>query len=88
MKIAEIMPLYKSKARDSLTNYRSISLLPTTSKLLEKIIYKRLYSFLKKHSIIKKSIQVQKGTFMPITITELVGEILKSREQKKQTLSF
>ena len=53
MKIAEIIPLYKSKARDSLTNYRLISLLLTISKLLEKIIYKRLYLFLEKtHSII------------------------------------
>ena len=48
MKIAEIMPLYKSKARNSLTNHRPIPLLLTISKLLEKIIYERLYSFLEK----------------------------------------
>ena len=48
MKIAEITPLYKSKARDSLINYRPILLLLTISKLLEKIIYERL--ILKKNS--------------------------------------
>ena len=48
MKIAEIMPLYKSKAKDSLTYYRPISLLLIISKLLEKIIYRRFYLFLEK----------------------------------------
>ena len=33
MKIAEIMPLYTSKARDNLTNYRTISLKSQLSKM-------------------------------------------------------
>ena len=48
MKIAEISLLYKSKVMDSLANYRPISLLTTMSKLLDKIVYKRVYSFLEK----------------------------------------
>ena len=48
MKLAEVIPLYKRKEHDKVINYRPISLLITISKLLEKIIYKRLYSFLEK----------------------------------------
>ena len=46
MKLAEVVPLYKSKETYLLNNYRPISLLITISKLLEKIMYARTYSFL------------------------------------------
>ena len=46
MKLAEIIALYKSKDRELCSNYRPISLLITISKILEKIVYKRVYSFL------------------------------------------
>ena len=46
MKIAEVVPLYKGKSRYEVENYRPISLLLTISKLLEKLIYSRVYDFL------------------------------------------
>ena len=46
MKLAEVVPLYKGKEHYLETNYRPISLLTTISKILEKIIYQRVYSFL------------------------------------------
>ena len=46
MKLAEIVPLYKGKEHYLETNYRPISLLTTMSKVLEKIVYKRVYAFL------------------------------------------
>ena len=36
LKLANIIPIYKSKNKELLNNYRPISLLPTVSKLLEK----------------------------------------------------
>ena len=49
MKKADIVPLYKSKDKQECSNYRPISLLITLSKLLEKIVYKRVYQFLEKN---------------------------------------
>ena len=46
MKLAEVVPLYKGIEHYLETNYRPISLLTTISKILEKIIYKQVYSFL------------------------------------------
>ena len=46
MKLADIVPLYKLKEKYLETNYRPISLLTTMSKLLEKIVYVRVYEFL------------------------------------------
>ena len=40
MKTAKVIPIYKSKARDDFSNYRQISILPTVSKILEKIVHK------------------------------------------------
>lgn len=54
MKIAKIIPLFKSGTRQQINNYRSISLLPSFSKLLEKLIHKLLYSFLQMHDILYK----------------------------------
>ena len=51
MKVAEIIPLYKGKEEDQVINYRPVSLLMTISKILEKIIYNRLFKFLTKHNI-------------------------------------
>ena len=55
MKLAEVIPLYKGKEHNTVINYRPISLLITMSKLLEKIIYKRLYLFLEKNKILFES---------------------------------
>ena len=46
LKLAKIIPIYKSKNKELLNNYRPISLLPTVSKLLKKIVHKRLYNFI------------------------------------------
>ena len=46
MKLAEVIPLYKNKERCYESNYRPISLLSTISKILEKIVYSRVYEFL------------------------------------------
>ena len=50
LKLAKIIPIYKSKNKELLNNYRPISLLPTVSKLLEKIVHKRLYNFINTHA--------------------------------------
>ena len=46
MKIAKVIPIYKSGNRSHFNNYRPISILPTFSKILEKIIAKKLVTFL------------------------------------------
>ena len=46
MKLAEVVPLHKGKARFKVENYRPILLLLTISKLLEKLMYSLVYDFL------------------------------------------
>ena len=76
MKVVEVVPLHKGGDESLCNNYRPISLLITISKLLEKIIYKRTYSFLEKNNILFQS-QYGFRTRHSCTdaISELVGEI-------------
>lgn len=55
LKKAVVIPIYKSGDRDSLNNYRPISLLPSMSKILEKIINNRLVSYLEKNNILSSA---------------------------------
>lgn len=52
MKIAKIVPIFKSGQKNLFSNYRPISLLPAFSKILEKIVCNRLMLFLDKHDIL------------------------------------
>lgn len=45
-KIHAITPVYKSGDHGSVTNYRPISLLSSTSKVLERLVYRKLIEFL------------------------------------------
>ena len=52
LKIAKVIPVYKSAETTLLNNYRPISLLPAFSKLFEKIIYNKIVQFLEEHDIL------------------------------------
>ena len=46
LKIAKICPMYKNDSIEDPKNYKPISLLPSFSKILEKLMHIRLTSFL------------------------------------------
>ena len=46
LKIAKVAPLHKKDSRLNFLNYRPISLLPTVSKIFEKLIFSRVSTYL------------------------------------------
>ena len=83
MKLAEVVPLYKGKDRNEKSNYRPISLLLTISKVLEKIMYKRVYRFLNNtNQFYYSQYGFRTGHSCNQAICELVGEITKNTEKK------
>jgi len=55
-KVARVIPVYKNKGdKQCYSNYRPISLLPTFSKIMEKLIYDKLFRFLVRYQILFKS---------------------------------
>lgn len=55
LKRAKVIPLHKSGSRSQITNYRPISLLSCFSKIFEKVMHKRLTSFLEQNKILFQS---------------------------------
>ena len=55
LKIAKIIPVFKSGRKDVMDNYHPISLLSFFSKLIEKIVCTRLTSFLDVNKLISNS---------------------------------
>ena len=80
MKTAEVIPLYKGKDMDLMINYRPISLLIMLSKLLEKVMYTRLYGYLELQKLLYPSqYWFRSKRSCEQAITELVGNILQSK---------
>ena len=85
MKWAEIIALYKGKSMDLTINYRPISLLITTSKVLEKVIYKRVYSFLENNNILFPSqYGFRTKHSCEQAIMEVVGYALQAKNKREE----
>ena len=51
LKTAKVVPIFKKDSKSDYSNYRPISLLSNIKKKLERLIYKRLYTFLNNNII-------------------------------------
>ena len=55
LKIAKVIPIFKSGNKDLIENYRPISILSVFTKVFEKVMYKHLINFVdKKNDILYK----------------------------------
>ena len=52
LKLSRINPLHKKDSKVKISNYRPISILSNINKILEKLMFKRLYHFLETHKCI------------------------------------
>src|ERR1043165_9041173 len=55
LKAAKVVPIYKKGDKDSVANYRPISILPYFSKYYEKLMYRRLFNYVNSLNIIFQS---------------------------------
>ena len=75
-KIACVTPVFKGGDEKDLGNYRPISVLPCFSKILERIMYNRLYNHLIKNNILySKQFGFQKGHSAEHAIIQLIYQI-------------
>ena len=72
LKIAKVSPIHKTGNKEKTNNHRLISVLPVFSKIFEKLIYTRLYKFLKMSNILRQNQYVfWKGHSTSLAITDI-----------------
>ena len=54
IKIAKVKPLFKRGDACQLNNYRPISLLPTISKVFDRVIYSQLYKYFSENNLLSE----------------------------------
>ena len=52
LKVVKVVPIHKGGSTQGINNYQPISLLSIFDKIMEKLMYKRLYYFLEDHIIL------------------------------------
>ena len=52
LKLSKVIPIHKKESKLKISNYRPISLLSNLNKILEKLMFKRLYNFFEIHQCI------------------------------------
>ena len=52
LKVSKIIPIFKKGDKHTIGNYRPISLLSCFSKIMERLVYDRIYNFVSKHHIL------------------------------------
>ena len=83
MKLAKVIPIFKNGNILEVNNYRPISLLSIFSKIIEKLMHKRLYSFLESHKVMYESqFGFQKGKSTQHSLIEIVEKIRNCNENK------
>ena len=82
MKLAKIIPIFKSGSKLLVTNYRPISLLSVFSKIFEKLVHQQLYDFMISQAVIYESqFGFQKGRSTLHSLIEIVENIRDCLEQ-------
>ena len=80
-------PVFKTGDLKEISNYRPISVLLCLSKILERIMHNRLYSYLVNEKILySKQFGFQKGHSTEHVIAQLADQIHESFENDNYTL--
>ena len=87
--MAKVIPIYKNENPELFANYRPISILPSISKILERLMYNRLYNFLAEHNIIsKKQYGFRENYSTYMAIIDLVDNISNNIDIKKHSIGI
>ena len=88
-KMAKVFPVFKKGDSHVLNNYRPISLLSSMSKILEKIMYRRLNGFLNHHNFFYDfQFGFRKKYSTSDAITCMIDKITRAFDRKELILAF
>ena len=88
-KIALVTPIFKANENGKFENYLPISVLTCFSKLLERLMYKRLIKYVEKNKIVSKHQNgLSKNRSTELAVIELVDKITKAIDKGECTIGI
>ena len=89
LKVAKIKPLYKKGDTSNFNNYRPISLLPSISKIFEKVIFQQTYSYFEQNNLLYTSqYGFRKGHSTEYAALELADRIIQQMDENKTPINI
>lgn len=89
LKKSLIHPIHKSGSRDCVNNYRPISILPTLSKILEKVINKQLIKYLESNKLLSDNqYGFRRGRSTYDAVNQLTDKIVNKLEERKKVITI
>ena len=89
LKLAKVIAIFKGGKQSQPCNYRPISLLSNLDKIIEKLIYTRLISFLNKYNILNDNqYGFRHGHSTTLAISHFYENLLDSRDKGKATCAI
>ena len=86
LKISLITPVYKNEDKSLFSNYRPVAVLSCFSKILEKLMYKRLMDYIERHNILyDKQYGFRKKRSTEMAIIELTTKLSEAIDEGKLT---
>ena len=87
--MAKVIPIFKEGSTEECSNWRPISITTCTSKLIEKLVKKRLLSFLSKNKILSDhQFGYRENHSTTHAILNISDNILNNLDNKKHTVSI
>ena len=89
MKIARLIPIYKSGENNLFSNYRPISVLPIFSKILERVVYNRLMDYININQILfRNQYGFRKNHSTSLALISLYDKISAGFDANKHTVGI
>ena len=89
LKMAKVVPVYKQGNSQDVTNYMPISILPFFSKILEKSMYQRLYTYVDKMNILYPNQHgFQSGHSTSMALLDMQDKIASAIDENKFSIGI
>ena len=89
LKIAKVTPLYKKDENYLMNNYRPISILPSVSKVFERVMHNQIYQYFTSNSLFYKSqYGFRKGHSTEFAALELIDRITIEMDKNKLPINI
>ena len=89
LKISRVIPLFKSGDPELFSNYRPISLLPSLSKIFERVIFNQLFNYMNNNKLLcLEQYGFRPGHSIELAALQLVNKITEQMDIGKIPLSI